>query len=87
MSSRPVIVSRPAVESVLREGSLGCPVSGCAGRLAPWGWARSNSARPRRFSVGGTYDDTADVVVRNDDDSSSVGATRTDDQGVDHDRQ
>lgn len=31
------------------------------------------------------YDETGDVVVR--DDGPSVGATRTDDQGADHDRQ
>lgn len=52
MSSRPVIVSRPAVESALREGSLGCPVSGCAGRLAPWGWARERVVRGRLVEFG-----------------------------------
>ena len=38
-------VDRSAVERSLRGGVLGCPVPGCGGRLAPWGWARSRSVR------------------------------------------
>lgn len=44
-----------AVESDLRAGLLACSVSGCGGRLAPWGWARprwvrglTERLRPRR---------------------------------------
>jgi hypothetical protein len=33
------------VESDLRAGVLACPVPGCGGRLAPWGWARARTVR------------------------------------------
>ena len=33
------------VESDLRAGALACPVAGCGGRLAPWGWARARTVR------------------------------------------
>ena len=38
-------VDRSAVETALCGGSLGCPVAGCGGRLAPWGWARARGVR------------------------------------------
>ena len=38
-------VDAAAVEAALRGGGLGCPVAGCGGRLAPWGWARSRVVR------------------------------------------
>jgi hypothetical protein len=38
-------VDRSAVETALGGGGLGCPVAGCGGRLAPWGWARARGVR------------------------------------------
>lgn len=38
-------VDGDAVESDLRAGLLICPVGGCGGRLAPWGWARPRWVR------------------------------------------
>jgi len=38
-------VDRSAVETALCGGGLGCPVVGCGGRLAPWGWARARGVR------------------------------------------
>ena len=38
-------VDEAAVESDLRAGVLVCPVPGCGGRLAPWGWARKRPVR------------------------------------------
>jgi hypothetical protein len=38
-------VDRSAVETALCGGGLGCPVAGCGGRLAPWGWARARGVR------------------------------------------
>ncbi|MGH3522742.1 MAG: hypothetical protein ACRDU4_07910 [Mycobacterium sp.] len=38
-------VDRAAVETVLVGGELGCPVSGCRGRLGPWGWAGGRIVR------------------------------------------
>ncbi|MCA1682151.1 MAG: helix-turn-helix domain-containing protein [Actinobacteria bacterium] len=43
-------VGRAAVEAALRGGELGCPV--CAGRLAPWGWARGRVVRGEVGAVG-----------------------------------
>lgn len=38
-------VDDAVVESDLRAGVLVCPVPGCVGRLAAWGWARSRRVR------------------------------------------
>jgi len=38
-------LDRAAVETALLGGRLGCPVAGCEGRLAPWGWARERAVR------------------------------------------
>lgn len=45
-------VDRAAVETALIGGELGCPVLGCAGRLAPWGWARGRIVRGESGAVG-----------------------------------
>jgi hypothetical protein len=49
-------VDRSAVETALCGGGLGCPVAGCGGRLAPWGWAgpghEVSVARATRFGCG-----------------------------------
>ena len=54
-------VDDAAVESDLQAGVLVCPVPGCGGRLAPWGWARSrpvrglaDKVRPRRSRCSAT---------------------------------
>ncbi len=45
-------VDRAAVETALLGGELGCPALGCAGRLAPWGWARGRVVRDEAGGVG-----------------------------------
>jgi hypothetical protein len=81
-------VDAAVVESDLRGGVLVCPVSGCGGRLAPWGWARSRvirgvggvglGLRPRR-SICRVCAVTnvllpANVLLRRADDVGVVGA-------------
>lgn len=45
-------VDRSVVERALLGGELGCPASGCGGRLAPWGWARRRMVRGEGGAAG-----------------------------------
>jgi len=74
-----------AVETALRGGELRCPVLGCAGRLAPWGWARARSVRgaagrlrPRRAMCTGCGRThvllPASVLLRRADAVTVIGA-------------
>lgn len=81
-------VDYAAVESDLRAGVLVCPVTGCGGRLGPWGWARTRvirgvlgRLRPRRSrcsSVGGCGSThvllPANVLLRRADAVDVIGA-------------
>lgn len=80
-------VDRAAVEAVLVGGELGCPVLGCAGRLAPWGWARGRvvrgeagaaGLRPRRARCGECRRThvllPASVLLRRADEVTVIGA-------------
>ena len=76
-----------AVETALAGGGLRCPVAGCGGRLAPWGWARSRVVRgeagpvvlrPRRSVCSGCRRShvllPASVLLRRADAVTVVGA-------------
>ncbi len=80
-------VDRAAVETVLLGGELGCPVSGCRGRLGPWGWARGRMVRgevgvvglrPRRARCGQCRVThvllPASVLLRRADEVTVIGA-------------
>lgn len=80
-------VDRAVVETALAGGELGCPAPECAGRLAPWGWARERVLRgeaggvrlhPRRSRCGGCLRThvllPASVLLRRADVVTVIGA-------------
>jgi len=80
-------VDDEVVESDLRAGVLVCPLPGCGGRLAPWGWARSRlirgvaeRLRPRRSRCSATGCEAthvllpANVLLRRADAVDVIGA-------------
>lgn len=80
-------VDRAVVEAALAGGELQCPGLECAGRLAPWGWARERALRgetdrvrlqPRRSRCGGCLRTQvllpASVLLRRADMVTVIGA-------------
>ncbi len=80
-------VDRAVVETALLGGELGCPVLGCPGRLAPWGWARGRMVRgeggaarlrPRRSRCRNCLQThvllPASVLLRRADEVTVIGA-------------
>lgn len=80
-------VDRAAVETVLLGGELRCSMLGCAGWLAPWGWARGRVVRgeagdarlrPRRARCGECRRThvllPASVLLRRADEVTVIGA-------------